>query len=470
MKKHLLLLLVTVSTVLASFAQSPQSLPYQAVARDAGGNLIALQPVSVRFTVHDGTAGGPVVYQETQSPTTSKLGLFNVNVGSGTVVSGTFSAINWAAGAKYLQVELDPTGGTSYINMGTDQIRSVAYALYAASGGSPEDATNEGSLTVTAGSGTTSVIHSNTSGSTDVTLQAGTNVSLSESGNTITINSSNPGGTVTSVGTSAPLTGGTITGIGTIGITQSSTSADGYLSSTDWNTFNNKVGGSGTSTRVAFWSGTNTLSSNGSLFWDNTNARLGIGTASPASTLSVGSSSQFQVGSTGNITKINNVAYSFPSAQGAANTFLRNDGAGNLSYTGALTVVADIQGAVSTAYTNNTTTYSAVISNSVTLTVPGHYIFDLWLGSPVATTALGWLARLQNTTSATTIDGPYYMQFPDPAVSGDYGAPCSIRLYYNKTTTTSETIQVQTAATSAGGTTGTQSYTGARTARLIVYR
>ena len=106
MKKHLLLLLVTVSTVLASFAQSPQSLPYQAVARDAGGNLIALQPVSVRFTVHDGTAGGPVVYQETQSPTTSKLGLFNVNVGSGTVVSGTFSAINWAAGAKYLQVEL----------------------------------------------------------------------------------------------------------------------------------------------------------------------------------------------------------------------------------------------------------------------------------------------------------------------------------------------------------------------------
>lgn len=47
-------------------------------------------------------------------------------------------------------------------------------------------------------------------------------------------------GTVTSVGTSAPLTGGTITGAGTIGITQSGASTDGYLSSTDWNTFNNK--------------------------------------------------------------------------------------------------------------------------------------------------------------------------------------------------------------------------------------
>jgi hypothetical protein len=47
-------------------------------------------------------------------------------------------------------------------------------------------------------------------------------------------------GTVTSVGTSAPLTGGTITTTGTIGITQSGVATDGYLSSTDWNTFNSK--------------------------------------------------------------------------------------------------------------------------------------------------------------------------------------------------------------------------------------
>ena len=52
-------------------------------------------------------------------------------------------------------------------------------------------------------------------------------------------------GTVTSVATSAPLTGGTITTTGTIGITQATTSANGYLSSTDWNTFNNKVSTTG---------------------------------------------------------------------------------------------------------------------------------------------------------------------------------------------------------------------------------
>jgi hypothetical protein len=47
-------------------------------------------------------------------------------------------------------------------------------------------------------------------------------------------------GTVTSVGTSGPLTGGTITGSGTIGITQAGASSDGYLSSADWNAFNSK--------------------------------------------------------------------------------------------------------------------------------------------------------------------------------------------------------------------------------------
>ena len=50
------------------------------------------------------------------------------------------------------------------------------------------------------------------------------------------------GGGVTSVATSSPITGGTITGTGTIGITQSSGSADGYLSSANWNTFNGKLG------------------------------------------------------------------------------------------------------------------------------------------------------------------------------------------------------------------------------------
>jgi hypothetical protein len=48
-------------------------------------------------------------------------------------------------------------------------------------------------------------------------------------------------GTVTNIATTAPITGGPITTTGTIGITQSGSASDGYLSSTDWNTFNNKA-------------------------------------------------------------------------------------------------------------------------------------------------------------------------------------------------------------------------------------
>ena len=79
---------------------------------------------------------------------------------------------------------------------------------------------NEGSLTVGAGTATTSLISSNTTGSTPVTLQAGSNVTLSETGNTITIASSNSGGTVTNIITTAPITGGPITTTGTISLTQ----------------------------------------------------------------------------------------------------------------------------------------------------------------------------------------------------------------------------------------------------------
>ncbi len=112
-------------------AQAPQGIPYQAVARNASGQAIASTAVKVRFSIRDSIATGAIKYQETHNPTTSTLGLFSVNVGLGTIVSGTFSGINWGKNAKFLQVELDPAGGTAYTNLGTTQMMSVPYALHA---------------------------------------------------------------------------------------------------------------------------------------------------------------------------------------------------------------------------------------------------------------------------------------------------------------------------------------------------
>lgn len=139
MKKLKTILMMTALLMMTAIrlnAQAPQGIPYQAVARDAGGNLVTNQNVSVRFSIHDGTAAGTVVYKETHSATTNNLGLFNVNIGEGTAVSGTLPGVAWGSGSKFLQVEMDPAGGSSYINMGTTKMMSVPFALYSGSSGS----------------------------------------------------------------------------------------------------------------------------------------------------------------------------------------------------------------------------------------------------------------------------------------------------------------------------------------------
>ena len=157
MKNHLLkkAMLFSFCLLTSAFllqAQAPQGIPYQAIARNASGVAIANTAVKVRFSIRDSIATGPVRYQETHSPTTSALGLFSVNVGMGTVVSGTFSGINWGKNAKFLQVELDPAGGTAYTDLGTTQMMSVPYALFAGNvNGLPSGGTEGQSLNICGG-------------------------------------------------------------------------------------------------------------------------------------------------------------------------------------------------------------------------------------------------------------------------------------------------------------------------------
>ncbi len=116
-------------------AQVPQAFEFQGVARDLSGNMLVSQAISLRLGIVSGSSSGPLSYQETQATTTSALGLFTVQVGNGTPVLGTFAAVDWTGGPRFLKVELDPAGGSSYQHMGTTQLLSVPYAL--AAGGIP---------------------------------------------------------------------------------------------------------------------------------------------------------------------------------------------------------------------------------------------------------------------------------------------------------------------------------------------
>ncbi len=119
-----------INLAIVLLAQSPQAFKYQSVVRDNSGEIIASQSVSFRISIHDVTAGGTIVYQETHDTATNEFGLANLEIGNGTVVIGTFSSIDWGSGDKFLEVELDPTGSTNYISMGTSQLLSVPYAQY----------------------------------------------------------------------------------------------------------------------------------------------------------------------------------------------------------------------------------------------------------------------------------------------------------------------------------------------------
>ncbi|MEY2764133.1 MAG: hypothetical protein RLZZ205_557 [Bacteroidota bacterium] len=132
MKKSILFCLM-LGLINLGYSQAPQGIPYQAVARDAQGNPMANQSLTVQFSLHEASADGAVVFQETQSTNTNGQGLFSLTFGAGVPSVGTFSSINWGSGYKFLQVQAD--FGNGYVDLGTQQLMSVPYALYAGSAG-----------------------------------------------------------------------------------------------------------------------------------------------------------------------------------------------------------------------------------------------------------------------------------------------------------------------------------------------
>lgn len=116
--------------VSVAFAQSPQGINYQAVARNSSGAILSNQNIGVRITICLVASGALPVYKETHSVVTNQFGLFTLNIGNGTPTLGTFAAIHWSNSTPYLKVEMDATGGTNYVLMGISQLLSVPYAFY----------------------------------------------------------------------------------------------------------------------------------------------------------------------------------------------------------------------------------------------------------------------------------------------------------------------------------------------------
>lgn len=143
MKKVLLSVLLSCGLcffMLTANAQAPDGINYQAIARDASGVELKNQNISIKAGLLFASPTGNLLYEEIHTPiTTNQFGLFNIALGTGASTgNGSVSSpanINWGAGSHYLKIEIDPVGGTNFISIGTIQLMSVPYALYAKTAG-----------------------------------------------------------------------------------------------------------------------------------------------------------------------------------------------------------------------------------------------------------------------------------------------------------------------------------------------
>jgi hypothetical protein len=112
-------------------AQPPLYFKYQAVARDGSGTILAGKMVGFQISIMKNNAAGPVVYREIHQKATNAFGLVDLEIGNGTAGLGEFSKIDWGTDKFFIKIEMDPAGGAAFQTLGTVQLLSVPYALYA---------------------------------------------------------------------------------------------------------------------------------------------------------------------------------------------------------------------------------------------------------------------------------------------------------------------------------------------------
>ena len=227
MKKTSLLILGLILSAI-TFGQAPNKMSFQTVVRNNLGKLVANKSIGVRLSLLKTTATGTAVYVEQHTKTSNTNGLLTLEVGSGSVATGTFSTIDWSQGPYFLKTEMDMNGGANYTISGVTEFVSVPYAKMA------ENANNANSVkTVAKGSNIGDMCYWN--GTTWVPLNKGTQ------GQTLTFCDGKPAwtiggvcpGTITALNCSSATNNGTLTA--TLTATTTATGVTSVISYTGGN-------------------------------------------------------------------------------------------------------------------------------------------------------------------------------------------------------------------------------------------
>ncbi len=290
-KKFIFIFMLLLVNLGISLAQTPQAINYQAVARNSMGELLVDTDVSVRISILDSAQGGQAVYIEIHQLRTNAFGLFTMPIGAGSHQSGNFSAIDWATGNKWVQLEMDATGGSNYTFMGQFQFMAVPYALYAAQ-------TSSGGVGPTGNTGPQGLI-----GPTGATGADGAQGQPGAIGPTGATGATGVNGAAGATGITGPTGATGNTGLmgatGLQGITGSTgpTGADGTIGIAGATGPNGAIGPTGSTGPTGFlqdgdsagdtpyWDGTQWVTTSSNIF--NNDADVGIGITGPLAKLHV---------------------------------------------------------------------------------------------------------------------------------------------------------------------------------------
>jgi len=127
---HSLIKLTLLIIPFISLAQAPEKINFQSILRNREGEIMANKAVSLKINILEGAINGPIKYVETHIKTTDKSGLISLQIGAGSILSGSFHVINWGNGSHFIQLEADFEGGSQFTILGTQRLLSVPYALF----------------------------------------------------------------------------------------------------------------------------------------------------------------------------------------------------------------------------------------------------------------------------------------------------------------------------------------------------
>lgn len=131
--KNTLTIIFSLLTLIA-FGQLPNAFTFQAIAKDANGEVLTETELGIRVSILQDGPSGNHIYSERHLVESTKLGHINLNIGRGMPLANSVSnlhQIEWESHKHFVQLEMDATGGEDYRNIGFVELVSVPYALYA---------------------------------------------------------------------------------------------------------------------------------------------------------------------------------------------------------------------------------------------------------------------------------------------------------------------------------------------------